>query len=362
MDYSTNLESLLQIRGVSYEIITESEVAHIHETIEQNNMEIILLEKTPRIAVYVPPTNDPWDDAVRMALEYAEIPYTSLWDPEVLLGDLENYDWLHLHHEDFTGQFGKFYASYRNEVWYKKMVALSEKTARELGFKNVPQLKLAVTMKMKEYISSGGFLFAMCSATDTYDIAQAAAGVDICDVPFDGTPPDPNYKAKLNYDNCLAFKDFDIITDPLVYEHSDIDVKPNRQAAASMMGSGASTDEFFRLFDFSAKYDPVPTMLTQNHTNSVPEYLGQNTAFKRSLIKNHVIIMGDYPGNDVAKYIHGNFGKGTFTFLGGHDPEDYAHYIGETPPDLEMHKNSPGYRLILNNVLFPAAKKQKQKT
>ncbi|MFP4458067.1 MAG: asparagine synthetase B [Candidatus Zixiibacteriota bacterium] len=359
MPYSSSAKDICNVRGVTYETISESDAQRIYATIEENNMEVVLLEKAPKVAVYVPPTRDPWDDAVRMALEYAEIPHETLWDPEVLMGQLDEYDWLHLHHEDFTGQYGKFYASYRNAIWYKKMVSLSEKTAREMGYKNVPNLKKAVVLKIRDYMSSGGFVFAMCSATDTYDIALAALETDICDVPFDGTPVEPGFQDKLNYDNCLAFENFQLITDPMVYEHSNIDVKPSR---ADVRKADGNNDKYFRLFDFSAKYDPVPTMLTQDHTGLVPDFLGQNTAFKKDFIKDHVIILAEYEGANAAKYIHGNFGRGTFTFLGGHDPEDYAHYIGERPPDLALYKNSPGYRLILNNVLFPAAKKKKQKT
>lgn len=355
--YSSKLEEVCHLRGVSYDIVSESDVAGIHNTIQNNNMEVVLLEKAPRIAVYVPPTHDPWDDAVRLALEYAEIPYTTLWDPEVLLGKLENYDWLHLHHEDFTGQYGKFYGSYRNALWYQKDVALNEKTARELGFSNVPALKKAVAEKIKEYVGAGGFLFAMCSATDTYDIALAAHNVDIVESVYDGDPPDPNYQEKLDYNNTLAFTGFHLITNPMVYEHSDIDVKPARATIAS-----GGRDSYFSLFDFSAKYDPVPTMLVQDHVSLVKDFLGQTTAFKKEFIKKSVIIMGEVPGGAAAKYIHGNYGKGTWTFLGGHDPEDWAHLIGDPPTDLNLHPNSPGYRLILNNVLFPAAKKKELKT
>ena len=358
--HSMDTESILRVRGVTYEIISEGQLSDIHATIEMNNMEVVLLEKAPKVAVYVPPTQDPWDDAVRMALEYAEIPYETLWDPEVLLGELENYDWLHLHHEDFTGQYGKFYSSYRDALWYKKMVALSEQTAKDLGYRSVASLKLEIALKIRDYMSAGGFLFAMCSASDTYDIALAAMGVDILGIPFDGTPADQNYKSKLNYDNCVAFENFTLVTDPMTYEHSDIDVKPQPKMSGRN-NKGASQDNYFTLFDFSAKYDPVPSMLVQDHTSLVPDFLGQNTAYKRELIKEHVTILGEY-SPDVAKYIHSNFGRGTFTFLGGHDPEDYAHYIGERPPDLALYKNSPGYRLILNNVLFPAAKKKKRKT
>ena len=353
---SSDIEKICRIRGVSYSVISGSDVAQIYSTIENSNMEVVLLEKAPKIGVYVPPTHDPWDDAVRLALEYAEIPYQTLWDPEVLMGKLSQYDWIHLHHEDFTGQYGKFYASYRNALWYQKDVALNQETARELGFAKVSELKKAVARKIKEYIAGGGFMFAMCSATDSYDIALAAENADIVDTPFDGDPPDPNCQDELDFSKTLAFENFTLITNPFVYEFSDIDIKPE---GVSTRNSG---DKYFTLFDFSAKFDPVPTMLVQDHTAIIPDFLGQTTAFNGKTIKKNVVILGKYEGTDVAKYIHGNFGKGTFTFLGGHDPEDYAHFIGDPPTDLSLHKNSPGYRLILNNVLFPAAQKKEKKT
>jgi len=354
---SADIEQICRIRGVSYSIVSGSEVAQIYSTIENSNMEVVLLEKSPKVGVYVPPTHDPWDDAVRLALEYAEIPYETFWDDEVFGGKLSQYDWIHLHHEDFTGQFGKFYASYRNALWYQKDVTLNHETARKFGFTEVPELKKAVARRIKEYVAGGGFLFAMCSATDSYDIALAAENVDIVDVPFDGDPPDPDYRQALDFNKCFAFENFQLITDPMVYEFSDIDVKPDR---TSRIMDGE--DRYFTLFDFSAKYDPVPTMLVQDHTAVIPDFLGQTTAYKGETVKKNVLILAKYEGIDVVKYIHGNFGKGTFTFYAGHDPEDYAHYIGDPPSDLSLFKNSPGYRLILNNVLFPAAQKKEKKT
>ena len=355
--YAPEIEQVCKVRGVAYSVVDGATVAQIYKTIDESNMEVVLLEKAPKIAVYVPPTRDPWDDAVRLALEYAEIPYETLWDPDVLAGKLAEYDWVHLHHEDFTGQYGKFYATYRNALWYQKEVALNQETARKLGFRKVSELKKAVARKIKEYVANGGFLFAMCSATDTYDIALAAENVDIVDVPFDGDPPDPDCDSKLDFSKTLAFTNFHIITDPMVYEFSDIDVKPEH---TSLIING--DDRYFTLFDFSAKYDPVPTMLTQDHTAVIPDFLGQTTAFNGKCIKKNVVILAKYEGTDAAKYIYGNFGRGMFAFLGGHDPEDYAHYIGDPPTDLSLHKNSPGYRLILNNVLFPAAQKKEKKT
>lgn len=353
---SSDIAQICRLRGVAYSSIGGADVAQIYATIENSNMEVVLLEKAPKVGVYVPPTHDPWDDAVRLALEYAEIPYETVWDPEVLMGKLSQFDWLHLHHEDFTGQYGKFYASYRDALWYQKDVALNQETARQLGFAKVSELKKAVARKIKEYIAGGGFMFAMCSATDSYDIALAAEDVDIVDVPFDGDPPDPDCQEKLDFSKTLAFSNFKLITNPMIYEFSDIDVKPERA------GRIGGEDRYFTLFDFSAKFDPVPTMLVQDHTAIIPDFLGQTTAFNGKTIKKNVVILAKYEDSDVVKYIHGNFGKGTFTFLAGHDPEDYAHFIGDPPTDLSLHKNSPGYRLILNNVLFPAAQKKEKKT
>jgi len=342
------------IRGVTMETISGSDEAQILATIDNENMEKVVLEKAPRVAVYVPPTAQPWDDAVRLALEYAQIPYDRVWDEEVLRGDLVKYDWIHLHHEDFTGQQGKFYAAYRDFDWYKTEKAAQEAMAAKMGFAKVWQLKQAVAQKIKDFVARGGFLFAMCSATDSYDIALAAQGVDIVDVPYDGDPPDPGAQPKLDFSKCLAFRNFSLITDPYIYEFSDIDMTQQ----ATLRGPNS----VFTLFEFSAKNDPVPSMLTQDHTNAVPEFMGQTTSFKKSLIKPGITILAETPEAGEVKYLHGDYGKGTFTFLGGHDPEDYQHAVGDPPTDLSLHKNSPGYRLILNNVLFPAAEKKKQKT
>ncbi len=340
--------------GVTMERVDDAGYAAIKATVEASNMEIVRLEKAPRVAIYSPPNKQPWDDAVTLALTYSEIPYTTLWDKEALSGSLPEYDWLHLHHEDFTGQYGKFFASFRNEEWYQRDVATSEHLAREAGYSKVSEHKKAVSRSIKEFVAQGGFLFAMCSATDTYEIALAAAKTDLCDVMMDGDPPDPGAQAKLDYEKCLAFRSFRLEMNPLVYEFSDIDVSdyPGRSA----------DEDAFTLFEFSAKFDPVPAMLTQDHTALVPGFLGQTTAFHRRVLNPSVLVLGEKEGTDEIKYLHGNFGKGTFTYLGGHDPEDYQHAVGDPPTDLSLHKNSPGYRLILNNILFPAAKKQERKT
>ena len=351
-----NLVDLCKIRGVSYEIIDGGAAASIYAEIENSNMEVVLLEKAPKIAIYTPPNKEPWDDAVTLALTYAEVEYETFWDREVLAGDLEKYDWIHLHHEDFTGQYGKFYASYRDALWYQQDVATNQQMARDLGFAKVSDLKLAVALKLREYVAGGGFLFAMCSATDTWDIALSARNVDIVPEVFDGDPVDPNAQEKLDYSECIAFEGFEIITNPMVYEHSNIDVKPD--IATRRRGE----DNYFTLFDFSAKYDPVPTMLVQNHANIVSDFLGQNSAYNSEVIKPNVTVLGTYEDRPVDKYLHGNFGRGTWTFYAGHDPEDYTHFIGDPPTDLNVHRNSPGYRLILNNILFPAAEKKEHKT
>jgi hypothetical protein len=352
------IAELCRLKGVKYESVNGAQEAQIKAEIEDNNMETVLLEKAPKVAIYAPPFEkiETWDDAVSLALEYADIPFDVLWDTEVLQGRLADYDWLHLHHEDFTGQYGKFYGAYRNTDWYKQIKALSEVTARELGFRKVSKLKLAVAQAIKNFVANGGFLFAMCSATDTYDIALAAANTDIVPAEFDADPVDPDCQSKLDYSQCLAFENFTVVLSPVIYEHSDIDTTPIRGRRSS-----PETD-FFTLFDFSAKYDPVPTMLVQDHVPVVNGFWGQTTGFRKDLVKKHIIILAETEGINEAKYIHGNFGKGTFTFLGGHDPEDYQHFIGDPPTDLSLHKNSPGYRLILNNVLFPAAKKRERKT
>ena len=351
------VERQCRIRGVLYEGTSGPNAAAIYQQIEQENMEVILLEKAPKVAIYTPPNKQPWDDAVTLALTYAEIPYETLWDEGVLEGKLDRFDWLHLHHEDFTGQYGKFFASYRNAAWYIEQQRFFESEAKRLGYKKVSRMKLAVVQAIQSYVVRGGFLFAMCSATDSYDIALSASGTDICDTVFDGDPIDSNYQNKLDFPSCFAFKDFKLYTNPMVYEYSDIDVTPLDRTIPR-----SGQDDYFSLFEFSAKYDPVPTMLTQNHVAIVHNFMGQTTGFHRDKIKDSVVIMGETEGTDEVKYIHGNVGKGTFTFLGGHDPEDYQHFVGDPPTDLALHRNSPGYRLILNNLLFPAAKKKKQKT
>jgi len=356
-DYHSGIEQELRLRGVSYNQISSPEVLQIYTTIEQNNMDIVLLEKAAKIAIYTPPNKRPWDDAVTLALTYAEIDYDILWDKEVLQKELPDYDWLHLHHEDFTGQYGKFYASYRHAQWYQEQQQKYEAMAKELGFASVSAQKKAVARQIKQYIAQGGFLFAMCSATDALDIALAAEGVDIVAFPFDGDPPDPKAQQKLDFSKTLAFENFKLYTNPMIYEYSDIDYPPSNKALAP----GAQAD-YFTLFEFSAKYDPVPSMLTQNHVGVIKGFMGQTTGYRRDKIKKSVVIMGEVEGGTQVKYIHGNYGEGTFTSLGGHDPEDYRHYVGDPPTRLELHKNSPGYRLILNNVLFPSARKKERKT
>ncbi|MGA9117968.1 MAG: asparagine synthetase B [Bacteroidota bacterium] len=348
-----------RIRGVAFSELGATDASAIYADVqrEDNNMDVVKLEKAPRVAVYVPPDFQPWDDAVTLALEYAEIKYDKLWDDEVLQGKLQEYDWLHLHHEDFTGQYGKFYASFAGASWYIEQQATLEKEARKLGFKKVSEEKKAVARAIKQFVANGGFLFAMCSATDTYDIALAAENTDICDVMYDGDPPDPDAQKKLDFSKTLAFTDFTLEMNPLRYEYSDIDDPPS-----DALGAQNPETDYFTLFDFSAKFDPVPTMLTQDHVNVIKGFLGQTTGFKKSLIKRSVTILAQKEGTDQVKYLHGNYGRGTFTFYGGHDPEGYQHAVGDPPTDLSLHKNSPGYRLILNNILFPAAKKKEQKT
>ncbi|MBM3314298.1 asparagine synthetase B [candidate division WOR-3 bacterium] len=342
------------LNGVASEAVGASELVGLRATIEAGNMQSVMLERPTRVAVYAPPTADPWDDAVRLALDYAGIEYDVVWDRDVLQGKLAEYDWVHLHHEDFTGQFGKFYAGYRQEEWYQREVAINSATAAELGFAKVSRLKLAIVAAVRDYVSNGGMLFAMCSATDTPDIAWAAQNTDICDALFDGDPVAPDNAARLDYSGCLAFENFSVVTDPYTYEHSDIDTY--------LEATGRGPEVYFALFDFSAKYDPVPCMLVQNHVGLVKEFLGQNCGFRRERLKREVLVMGEVANTEEVKYIHGNFGRGTFTFLGGHDPEDYAHRIHDPVTELSVHKSSPGYRLILNNVLFPAAEKKPLKT
>ncbi len=346
-----------RLRGVSFETIDGNNLLSIYGEIEKNNMEIVLLEKAPKVAIYSPPNKQPWDDAVTLALTYAEVPYRTIWDEEVLTLGLEKIDWLHLHHEDFTGQYGKFYRSYHTALWYIKQKEQFESLALKLGFPSVHEEKKAVARTIKNYVGQGGFLFAMCSATDSYDIALAEEGVDGAHRVFDGTPIDPNAQSRLDFSKTLAFTDFNLITDPMVYEYSDIDFPPSNNPITR----GAEAD-YFTLFEFSAKFDPVPTMLTQNHVFTIKGFMGQTTGYHKSKIKKHIVLMGEDPASDQVKYLHGSFGKGAFAFLGGHDPEDYRHFVGDPPTDLSLHRNSPGYRLILNNVLFPAARKKERKT
>lgn len=356
MDMNEKIVLECRIRGVSFEQVSDGNASEIYSQVQADNVnqDVVKLEKTPKIAVYVPKGTQPWDDAVRMALEYAEVEYDMVWDEDVLKGKLKEYDWLHLHHEDFTGQYGKFWANYRNAPWYIQQVALNENMAQKLGYSKVSQMKLDVAKTIKEYVAGGGFLFAMCSATDSYDIALAADGVDIVASMMDGDGQDPDAQSKLDYSSTFAFKDFNLRMNPAEYEYSDIDV------GATSIDNPES--DYFTLFEFSAKYDPVPTMLTQCHTGIVHGFLGQTTAFAKEKIKKSVTVLAEREGTNEVRYIHGNFGRGTFTWYGGHDPEDYRHGIGDPPTDLDLHKNSPGYRLILNNILFPAAKKKKQKT
>ncbi|MEY3386515.1 MAG: hypothetical protein RIR53_1326 [Bacteroidota bacterium] len=356
-DYVEEIASECRIRGVHFETLDGATTASIYAEVqsEKTNMDVVRLEKAPRIAVYVPPGFRPWDDAVTLVMEYAEVKYDKLWDEEVIKGKLSEYDWLHLHHEDFTGQFGKFYANSAGESWYIQQVALLENTARKLGYAKVSELKRAVVNKIRDFVSQGGFMFAMCSATDTYDIALAADGVDICAEIFDGDPMDMQANEKLDYSRCFAFDNFKLVMNPLQYEYSTIDVDAN-----TILQTESS--DYFTLFDFSAKYDPVPTMLTQCHVNVIKGFLGQTTAFHKEQIKKSVLVLAEREGTDQVRYIHGNVGRGTFTWYGGHDPEDYRHAVGDPPTDLKLHPTSPGYRLILNNILFPAAKKKKQKT
>ena len=346
-----------RIRGVTFESIDGNTVLSIYGEIEKNNMEIVLLEKAPNIAIYSPPNKQPWDDAVTLALAYAEVPYKTIWDEEVLVHGFDKIDWLHLHHEDFTGQYGKFFRSYHTAEWYIRQKEESETLAMKLGFSSVHEEKKAVARTIKNYVGQGGFLFAMCSATDSYDIALAEEGVDAAHRVFDGTPIDPNAQNHLDFSKSFAFTDFNLITDPMVYEYSDIDFPPSNNPITR----GAEAD-YFSLFEFSAKFDPVPTMLTQNHVFTIKGFMGQTTGYHKRKIKKHIVLMGEDPASDQVKYLHGSFGKGAFAFLGGHDPEDYRHFVGDPPTDLSLHRNSPGYRLILNNVLFPAARKKERKT
>lgn len=345
-----------QIRGVTFEVLSDNQANGILNEISSpsQNMETVVLEKAPKIAVYTPKGKKPWDDAVTLVLTYAEIPFTAIYDEEVLSDALLLYDWLHLHHEDFTGQYGKFFGAYRNAPWYIEQKREAEALATKLGFSKVSQEKLAVAAKIRNFVIGGGFMFAMCSATDSFDIALAAEGVDICEPMFDGDESEANYQARIDYNKSFAFKDFILERNPLVYEFSDIDMSRKRKVLPD--------NDYFTLMEYSAKWDPIPSMLCQNHTQLVKGFMGQTTAFDSERIKSNILVMGENKFNGEARYIHGTKGKGMFTFYGGHDPEDYEHRVGDAPTVLDLHPNSPGYRLILNNVLFPAARKKKLKT
>jgi len=359
--HNSIFEKECQTRGVSYEVIADAQFHGIRKKIAnpEINQEAVKLEVPPKIAVYSPDFNSrgeriqPWDDAVTMVLTYAEIPYETIYDREVLTDKLAEYDWLHLHHEDFTGQYGRFYGSYHNKPWYRENQKKMEELATSLGFEKVSQLKLAVVKRVREYVSGGGFMFAMCSATDSYDIALAADGLDICAHYYDGDAADPTAHAKLDFSKTFAFKDFQLTKNPLEYEFSTIDNKKRKVSPEN---------DYFSLFDFSAKWDPIPTMLTQNHTRTVKGFMGQTTAFNKQYLKSDVLVLGENRSANEARYIHGNYGFGTWSFYAGHDPEDYRHFVNDPETDLNLHPNSPGYRLILNNVLFPAAEKKKRKT
>lgn len=359
MKHADLLEKECRLRGVSCEAIADGQSTEILSYIADPsvNMDAVRLQKAPRIAVYSPKSKLPWDDAVTLVMTYAEIPYDVVYDEEVIAGVLPTYDWLHLHHEDFTGQYGKFWGNYRNQQWYIEDVRNQEAMAHKLGYNKVSQLKLAVAKKIRDFVMGGGFLFAMCSAPDSYDVALAAENIDICDYMFDGDPMQPNAQAMLDYSKCFAFKDFRISTNPAEYEISTIDIDQK----AHLRQVNEKTD-FFTLFEFSAKWDWIPTMLTQNHTRIIHNFMGQTTAFHKEQVKSSAVILAENKALGEVKYLHGEYGKGTWTFLGGHDPEDYSHYVGDPPTDLSLHPNSPGYRLILNNILFPAAKKEKHKT
>ena len=356
LPYIDAIEKECLIRGVSYELISDSEAEAILLEISSpsKNMDAVILEKAPKIAVYSPSGKQPWDDAVTMVLTYAEIPYETIYDTEVLSDALLLYDWLHLHHEDFTGQYGKFYRAYRNAAWYIEQQQTAEKLAISLGYNKVSEQKLAVAQKIREYVLGGGFMFAMCSATDSFDIALAAQSLDICEPMFDGDGSTPNYQSQLDYSKTFAFKDFILERDPKVYEFSSIDMTQRRKIPKEL--------DYFTLMEYSAKWDPIPTMLNQNHTALVKGFMGQTTSYSRDQVKSNVLVMGENKSNGEARYIHGIKGQGFFTFYGGHDPEDYTHRVGDPKTELDLHPTSPGYRLILNNVLFPAARKKKQKT
>jgi hypothetical protein len=357
IDHFQAIEQECTIRGVTFNVIADAMADQILLEISdpEVNMEVVKLEKAPKIAVYAPESFQPWDDAVALVMTYAEIPYERIYDRDVIAGTLPQYDWLHLHHEDFTGQYGKFYRQFHNAAWYQEQVRESEGMAAELGFAKVSQMKGAVAGMIRDYVAGGGYLFTMCSGTDSYDIALAAEGVDICATEFDHDPIDPACESKLDFNKSVAFTDFNLVTDPMIYECSDID-------ATDIHNTIGETRDFFTLFDFSAKWDVVPAMLTQDHMQVIHGFMGQTTAFRKNLVKKDVIVMGENKPQGTAKYIHGEYGLGQWTYFGGHDPEDYQHMVGDPPTDLSLFPNSPGYRLILNNILFPAARKKKQET
>lgn len=354
------IENECIIRGVNYENIADAQANAILSEIARPdvNQDAVSMTKAPKIAVYSPPNKQPWDDAVTLVLSYAEIPYDILYDEEILSGKLSEYDWLHLHHEDFTGQHGKFWRTYQHMPWYQQEVRINNELAKQLGFMKVSEMKSFVSREIEKYVQNGGFLFAMCAATDTYDISLAASGIDICQPMFDGDPMDPDADQKLDFKRTFAFEDFRLEKDPNVYEFSNIDATQTRSSVHQL----ARENDFFTLFEFSAKWDPIPTMLCQNHKNLIKGFMGQTTAYRKEVLKSNVLVMGENKPANEARYIHGEKGKGFWTFYGGHDPEDYQHLIGDPPTDLNLHPNSPGYRLILNNILFPAAKKKKRKT
>ncbi len=359
MPHLQEIEKELKIRGVRYQILTDGQVNAIKTEISNPdvNMEVVQMEKAPKIAVYTPPNKQPWDDAVTMVLDYAEIKYDKIYDSAIVMGLLPKYDWLHLHHEDFTGQYGKFYSSAGQQAWYKEQVRVAESNARMLGFKKVSQLKLAVAQNIKNFVMGGGFLFTMCSGTDSYDIALSAEGLDICENIFDGDPADPNAQRKLDYNKTLAFQNYTLNRDPYFYEYSNLDASDLRNNQTIV-----ENEDYFTLFEYSAKWDVVPTMLTQCHTSTIKGFMGQSTDFHKEFIKPNVLTMGETKAIGTVRYLHGEYGQGMWTYYGGHDPEDYQHFVGDPPTDLNLHPNSPGYRLILNNILFPAAKKKKRKT
>jgi hypothetical protein len=356
MQHHPEIENECVVRGVSFENIADAQASAILTEIARPdiNQDAVSMNKAPKIAVYSPPNKQPWDDAVTLVLAYAEIDYDVIYDEEILSGELKEYDWLHLHHEDFTGQHGKFWRSYQHMPWYQQEVRINNELAKKMGFMKVSEMKSFVTREIEKYVMNGGFLFAMCAATDTYDISLAAAGIDICQPMFDGDPMDPDVDNKLDFNPTFAFENFKLVKDPNQYEFSNIDATETRTVARE--------NDYFMLFDFSAKWDPIPTMLCQNHKNLIKGFMGQTTAYRKQVLKSNVLVLGDNKPANEARYIHGEKGRGFWTFYGGHDPEDYRHLIGDPPTDLSLHPNSPGYRLILNNVLFPAAKKKKRKT